>query len=277
MKILLSIVVLVLSIANSAAQTASEFGNVNDTIELSPNTLHHIYIASGFNTTIRFHGSQPVGPFKFGSEIVAHGYDPELRELELMGNLPEGTEGEYSTNMNVTIGDQTYVFLIHIVQDSRVQYSVTVSLPSGPRGGSQDLPIPSAAPRKKPFEIDTVAAIKLVERGRTDPVFRQRMQNEMFTLPIGKDMVWNNCVYTLVDAHYLLSQDLIILKAEWENSTDKGIHLNVNQVEIWIRNHKVPVTAKQQYASLLFPGQRDVHYFFIQGLRLNLDLSLIHI
>jgi hypothetical protein len=251
-----------------AAQEITDFGNVAEAFELDPGKIHNVYIAPGINTSIRFMSEKKVKKVFLGEEILSVDYDEETNAVQLRATpgLDQGM-----TNLNIVVDGDIYVFLVQIVTDTRVQYTINCTFPhSAETKEGRTAPPPSNVKPVKPMEIDTVGAVRAIERGRVDPLFRAQNPN-IFTFPIRKVYVWNQSYVQLVDAHYFQSQDMIVLKVDWTNRSDRGLYLHANQIEVWVANHKVPVTARQQTNTLVFPGQRDVVYLFIQGLRLGVD------
>lgn len=264
----IQLMVLALSPLATAAQDLSAFGNVAEGIELNTDKIHNIYIAPGINTSIRFLADEEVAQVFIGEEIISVDYDSSTNAIQLRA-VPGYRQG--MTNMNVVIDNSIYVFLVQIVEDTRVQYTVNCTFP-GRENGNSERRFPPAAKVKpiKPMDLDTVGAIRAIERGRIDPVYRSQ-NSSIFTFPIQKVYYWNKSYVQLVDAHYFQNMDLMVLKVEWTNRDEAAHYLHANQVEVWVANNKVPVTARQQGSNLLFPGQRDSIYLFMQGLGINVD------
>jgi hypothetical protein len=120
----------------------------------------------------------------------------------------------------------------------------------------------------KPFEVDTVAAIKTIEQARFDRTFRQAISG-FRTIAIGRTAFWNNSPVTLVDVSQFADRDLLVFKIEWSNNTGSVLNLDCGQVRLKVANTGIPITCSQQVAAQLFPGQCDTIWLFVQGCRLS--------
>jgi hypothetical protein len=176
---------------------------------------------------------------------------------------PTVTEG--MTNLNVRIGDSIYTFLLKITNagDPVFQRSYSFEDDADDFDGAV-----ASAPIMKPFEVDTVAAIKTIERARFDPTFRQTLPG-FRTLSIGRSVFWNNSPVTLVDVSQFADRDLLVFKIEWSNNTGSVLNLDSGEIRLKVANTGIPITCSQQVAAQLFPGQYDTIWLFVQGYRLS--------
>jgi hypothetical protein len=211
-------------------------------------------------TSLNFPKGAKIDDIKMGSKIVQVDFDPKKNQLNIYPTVTEGM-----TNLNVRIGDNIYTFLLKILNtgDPIFQRSYTFEDDADDFDGAL-----ASAPIMKPFEVDTVAAIKTIERARFDPTFRQTTP-EFRTLPVGRTVFWNNSPVTLVEVSQFADRDLLVFKIEWSNNTGSVLNLDSGQIGLKVANSGIPITCSQQVAAQLFPGQCDTIWLFVQGNRLS--------
>jgi hypothetical protein len=211
-------------------------------------------------TSLNFPKGAKIDDIKIGSKIVQVAFDPKKNQLDIYPTVTEGM-----TNLNVRMGDNIYTFLLKILNtgDPVFQRSYTFADDADDFDGAL-----ASAPTMKPFEVDTVAAIKTIERARFDPAFRQTVSG-FRTLPIGRTVFWNDSPVTLVDVSQFADRDLLAFKIEWSNNTGNVLNLDSGQVGLKVANTTIAITCSQQVAAQLFPGQGDTIWLFVQGYRLS--------
>jgi hypothetical protein len=211
-------------------------------------------------TSLNFPKGAKIDDIKIGSKIVQVDFDPKKNQLNIYPTVTEGM-----TNLNVRMGDNIYTFLLKILNagDPVFQRSYTFDDEADDFDGAL-----ASAPIMKPFEVDTVAAIKTIERARFDPAFRQTIP-EFRTLRIGWTVFWNDSPVTLVDVSQFADRDLLVFKVEWSNNTGNVLNLDSGQIGLKVANTTIPITCSQQVAAQLFPGQCDTIWLFVQGYRLS--------
>lgn len=211
-------------------------------------------------TSLNFSKGAKIDDIKIGSKIVQVAFDPKKNQVDIYPTVTEGI-----TNLNVRIGDNIYTFLLKIINsgDPVFQRSYTFEDDADDFDGAM-----ASAPIMKPFEVDTVAAIKTIERARFDPTFRQTIP-EFRTLSLGRTVFWNNSPVTLVEVSQFADRDLLVFKIEWSNNTGSVLNLDSGQIGLKVANTGIPITCSQQVAAQLFPGQGDTIWLFVQGYRLS--------
>jgi hypothetical protein len=230
---------------------------------LYPNYVQNIYCGFGITTVLELKTKTAVDSIQIGFPIVKVKYEPTLHTVSIFPTVTSG-----STNMVISIGGVNYVFVLSIVNDGRVQYLRTFTIPS--ETDSEDDALVGGTKPLKPAQIDIVGAIKVIEQARVDPVFKAEVPN-FRTMALGIPYQWNNNIIYLVDASEFLAQDLIVLKVQWQNQSNKAYYLDVSQYQVWIANKQIPVTARTQDRQILMPGETDTAYLFIQGYKLNIN------
>ena len=233
---------------------------------LYPDRVEEIYVAPGRVTTIVIDGKGSVDTVSIGSPIVQVNYEHKLNQLQITPLVESG-----ETNMNVRIGRTTYVFLLKVVNDVRVQYLRTFTLIGNE--ATDDIASAMANARAlKPAEVDVMGTVRLIERARHDAVFRANYPM-LKTHPLGQTYQWNDSIVYLVEVSQLADQDMLVFKVEWINRTDTALYLDVAQYGLRVANRKVPVIARYQQAlnATVYPGQHEVVYLFVQGYRLQAD------
>jgi hypothetical protein len=253
-------------LASAAEPKATPEQTGDEPTILSPNRVEVIFLAQGRATTVQLVGKGRIQRYFLGADIVELKYDEELNQLQL---VPVVDEGE--TNINITLGGETYVWVLKIVQDRRLQYRRTFSLeaPIESDQVNDELKLAEARPLK-PFEIDIVALSKTAIRAQSDATFRGT-QTSYRHEEIDKKYSWNDNVIRLVDVHQFLDLDLLLFKVEWVNRAKEAIYLNVRQYGLQVANQRIPVIVAMQAApnAIIMPGQHETAWLAVQGYRLR--------
>jgi hypothetical protein len=239
---------------------AEPSAGTTDPIPLSTGKVEVVGLKPLMVTSLDFPKGAKIDDIKIGSKIVQVDFDPKKNQLDIYPTVTGG-----ATNLNVRIGDNIYTFLLKILNtgDPVFQRSYTFEDEADDFDGAL-----ASAPIMKPFEVDTVAAIKTIERARFDPAFRQTIP-EFRTLSVGRTVFWNDSPVTLVDVSQFADRDLLVFKIEWSNNTGSVLNLDSGQVRLKVANSEIPITCSQQVAAQLFPGQCDTIWLFVQGYRLS--------
>lgn len=233
---------------------------------LQANRIQEIYVAKGYVTTLKFDGKHPIEGVTFGSDIIEPIIDKARPNIIYIHPLV--SEGQ--TNMFVTINGMPYAFVVHIVADDRVMYRKTFTQPDSIPMTDNSLPA-VRGPSLKPQDIDVVFYISAIERSEKDPTYFRSMRGAMQTISLNKVYTWNGCPITLIEAVQFPKDNLTVLKIQWQNLTDRALYLSASQYQVYVANQFFPVTAKSQLSELLFPGQMDTTYLFLQGMGLSAD------
>jgi len=258
MKTICAVVWLI--IGAGALGRAEPSAGTTDPIPLSTGKVEVVGLKPLMVTSLDFPKGAKIDDIKIGSKIVQVDFDPQKNQLDIYPTVTGGT-----TNLNVRIGDNIYTFLLKILNtgDPVFQRSYTFEDEADDFDGAL-----ASAPIMKPFEVDTVAAIKTIESARFDPAFRQTIP-EFRTLSVGRTVFWNDSPVTLVDVSQFADRDLLVFKIEWSNNTGSVLNLDSGQVRLKVANSEIPITCSQQVAAQLFPGQCDTIWLFVQGYRLS--------
>ena len=233
-------------------------------IALDTARVENIYCAAGVVTSVDFVTQKSIDSIKIGSPIVEVKYDAERKIMDLFPKVEEGR-----TNMNVVVEGTTYVFVINVVNDQRIDYRRTFTFAK--EADAADGAVMAKAPHLKPGEIDIVGAIAQIEQARTDGTFRAKLP--MYRQrPVNKIYQWNGNLVHLLEAHQFVDKDLVVLKVQWLNEKPLAYYLKDAQVQVWLANKQIPVTARTQATDgTVFPGQLDTIWLFIQGYRLSIN------
>ncbi len=262
----LTVASLCLAVETPAARIAPSTPVAQAPVALNPSAIENIYCAIGNVTSVEFITEKEIASIKIGSPIIEVKFDPERKIMDLFPKVEEGM-----TNMNIVVDGTTYVFVVKIVMGQKVDYRRTFSFASELE--ATDCAMMDKAPRLKPGELDIVGAISQIENARTDPVLRSKLPFYRMK-PINKIYQWNGNLIHLLEAHQFVDKDLIVLKIQWLNETSKAFYLKDSQYQVWLANKQIPVTARTQATDgVVYPGQLETAWLFIQGYRLSLNNS----
>lgn len=232
-------------------------------IPLDTNRVENIYCAAGVVTSVEFQTEKPIDSIKIGSPIVEVKYDAQRKIMDLFPKIDEGR-----TNMNIVVDGTTYVFVIEVVTNQRIDYRRTFTIAGEDDAAASAMM--AKAPRLRPGELDVVGAINQIEQARTDATFRSKLPFYR-TQAINRIYNWNGNYIHLLEAHQFADKDLIVLKVQWLNESPRAYYLKDSQIEVWLSNKQIPVTARTQSTDgTVFPGQLDTLWLCIQGYRLSL-------
>lgn len=232
-------------------------------IALDANRVENIYCAAGVVTSVEFLTEKPIDSIKIGSPIVEVKYDAQRKIMDLFPKIDEGR-----TNMNIVVDGTTYVFVIEVVTNQRIDYRRTFTIAGEDDAAASAMM--AKAPRLRPGELDVVGAVNQIEQARTDATFRNKLPFYR-TQAINRIYNWNGNYIHLLEAHQFADKDLIVLKVQWLNESPRAYYLKDSQIEVWLANKQIPVTARTQSTDgTVFPGQLDTVWLFIQGYRLSL-------
>jgi hypothetical protein len=229
-------------------------------IPLSADRVETVSLKPLMVTSIDFPKEAKIDDIKIGSKIVQIAFDPKKNQLDIYPTVTEGM-----TNLNIRVGSSIYTFLLKVGGAGDPVFQRTYSFEDTADDFDGAL---ASAPVLKPFEVDTVTAIKTIERARFDRTFRQTIP-EFRTLAIGQTVFWNNSPVTLVDVSQFAGRDLLVFKIEWANNTGSVLNLDSGQVRLKVAGTAIPITCSQQVSAQLFPGQCDTIWLFVQGYRLS--------
>ena len=255
----ISVIVLSIILACALGRTETSAATTGP-ITLSADRVETVGLKPLMVTSINFPKESKIDDIKIGSKIVQIAFDPKKNQLDIYPTVTEGM-----TNLNIRVENSIYTFLLKVggAGDPVFQRTYTFEDTADDFDGAL-----AGAPVMKPFEVDTVAAIKTIERARFDRTFRQTIP-EFRTLAIGQTVFWNNSPVTLVDVSQFAGRDLLVFKIEWSNNTGSVLNLDSGEVRLKVANSEIPITCSQQVAAQLFPGQCDTIWLFVQGYRLS--------
>jgi hypothetical protein len=261
MKTIIAFIALAIAVgAMRASETPEPTGSTQEPIQLSTDRLELIGLRPLMVTSINFTQSEKIEDIKIGSKIVQITFDQKKNQIDIYPTVTSGM-----TNLNIRVGNKIYSFMLQISSSAPPNFQRTYTFDEG--GDDFDSAVASAAPRK-PFDIDTVKAIKTIERARFDHTYRETLAN-FRTVGVGNTAFWNNSPVTLVDVSQFADMDLLVFKIEWANDSNSVLNLDSSQLKLKVANTDIPVTCSQQVSAQLFPGQTDTIWLFVQGYRLS--------
>jgi len=265
MKTILGLAIILLASMGVALRAAAQPAS-SQPAALSPQRIEVVYLAPGRATTLQLSGNKTPPRIFVGAEIVAFEYEAATNQIRLRPRVDAG-----ETNLNMTIDGQTYVFVLKIVGDVRVQYlrTFTIENASGEEDAGDEAGL-GRAPPMRPVDVDIIHLVAEAERARGDPVYLKTKPNFRYR-HLGKSYDWNDNVVTLVEVDQFIEKDLLLFKIEWVNRAKDALYLNARQYGIAVANQKIPVIAAMQDApeSIIFPGQHEVVWLAVQGYRLR--------
>ncbi|SRR5258708_2412339 len=229
-------------------------------VAISSERTETILLAPQMVTSIGLPSGVKVDEVRKGSNLVQVEFNPTHNTLDIFPTVTEG-----ATNLTVRVGSRVYTFLLKISTEENPSLARTYTFEDA---GDEFDSTATQAPHLRPSEINTIQAIKTIEKARFDPAYRDTLSN-FRTIPIGKTMLWNFSPVTLVEVNQFSDQDLLVLKVEWSNAAQQVLNLESGQVRLRVANTEIPVSASQQESSRLFPGQMDTIWLFVQGYRVS--------
>lgn len=235
-----------------------------EAVPLEPGVPAEIYVAPGRATTVLLRSAQKVSAISLASPVITYKYDKPLNQIEI---TPAVRTGGVETNLNLRIGADVYVLLIHVVEDVRAQFVRTFILPNAnPAGDEAEL---GGARPLAPADLDLPAAARTMERAESDAVFRAAQANLRLE-PLAIARRWNGCDILLDEAAQFLDLDLIVFRIRWTNTTRDALYLHPLQYGLAAAGRTVPVLARYSPDdAVVLPGAECRAYLAVQGLRLS--------
>jgi hypothetical protein len=247
--------------------TGRQYDNATGTLRtpipkdiLASNTIENIYCSYGKLTTLMFNTKETIYPPVIGSPVVQVVLDSERRTVDIVPTIQKG-----ETNMNIQIGKVMYSFYIHIGDENKTHFRKTYTTEDFTTAN-----LPSNAKPMKPSEIDVVGLQNTFSRMVSDPTFAQRTSGIQH-IALNRTYSWNNCVIHLSEGWKDVANDIIVLKVTYQNASDNALYLHAKQIQPYLGNKSIPVTAYTQIGPLLYPTQVEEMFLYIQGYRLALD------
>jgi hypothetical protein len=235
--------------------------------QLDPSVKQVVYVAYGRATIIQLSGNKHAPYFTLGAPIIQYTYDANLNQIRI---FPDAEDGE--TNLTMTIDRKTYVTIIKIIHDKRLEYlrTFTVENENADQDDAGDEAALSRVAPMKPVDVDIVHLSQEAERLRDDPIYRATKTNYHF-VPIGKSYTWNDSRIFLLEVHQFVDNDLLLFKIDWVNHSREAVYLNARQYGISVAGHRLPVLIAMQDApnSVIYPGQHETVWLVIQGYRIR--------
>jgi hypothetical protein len=229
-------------------------------ITLDKEMVQNVYAAPGYVTYLEFPKKSEFKRVDIGSEAMLDvKVDTVNKALILSPLVLQG-----HTNMTVLLDDVPYVFEVFIRTqgeiNQRVSYTTKKAMEESLRFG----------PALKPGLIDTEKYIKLVETyGRVQQPLPDH--DKMQYKNIDKVYTWNGSLVYLSDAFAIPNDNILVLRLARRNVGTKAEYLNVKQIQPFVANTVFPATQATQLNPVLYPGQMEKMYIFIQGYNLLVD------
>lgn len=216
----------------------------------------NIYVAVGYATYLEFPRETPIEDVVAGAKSLVHvEHNEDTNSLTIIPLVMSG-----STNLTVVMDGVPYVFLIHIRSSGDIDYRRTFTL-----GTARDaLPGVRFGPPLEPGQIDVVAKIREIEDANKH-LDRTREGNSWNYYSLNKAYSWNGNIIYLSDAFGWPEENLVVLRLTRRNFSQRANYLHVRQIEPFVANTRFPVSAGVQSQAVLYPGQMDKIYLFIQG------------
>lgn len=233
---------------------------LEDGVRLNNQIIEHIYLMPEQITKLIF--PMPVEEVSVNTLMVQITRNPPTSKEYYLLLSPKVATGR--VNMHVVMDGRTYTFEL-IISPQQVNYRKTYTL--GQSSGRRLPKVPPLAPE----EIKTVPLIQMIEQARREPNYARIILKDLGNTPVGRVYLWNNAQVALMDAWHYYKQDVVILRVEVHNISNKAIHLSAMQMEPYIGNKRLDVLTAQQGNAILLPGQSDVKYLFLQGYALDIE------
>lgn len=279
----------VLAVTPATAQTGPSFNGVTpklpdiipqqawtganaqkDTTLLKSGVIQDVYIAVGYVVYLSFPKEIPIENVYVGAtNMVTADVSPETNAIALNAHVMSGT-----TNLTVILRGKPYAFTIHIVSSGDIKYTLAYTLPSL-IPGEDDIKY-NFGPPLAPQSIQIQKYVNAIENMHLK--YKTPLQLEMGTYKLNKVYTWGNCTILLDTAYSFPTDNMVVLKLYRKNGGTTGAYLNCRQIGVKIANNSFPPTLSMQMSELLFPGQSEYIYLFLQGFNLiaknNFELSL---
>lgn len=282
------IAILIPAAASSYAQTGPSFANTAPELPsaipqrawagkaalkpemLSDGIIQDVYIAAGYVVYLSFPRETPIQNVYVGSAaMLAADVSAEQNSVALSANVLSG-----STNLTVVIGGKPYSFTVHIVTSGDIKYTLAYTVPGLPQN-PDDIKY-SFGPPIQPQTIDVARYVSAIENRNSKR--KSRLQDEMLTYSLAKSYTWNGCLIFLDASFCFPSDNMVVLRIARRNTSHKASYLNARQIRVRIANSFFPSSCAMQVSEMLYPGQMEHIYLFLQGYNLvarnSFDISL---
>lgn len=220
-----------------------------------------IYCRMGVLTTVTVLTDKPITAMKGGPEIDC------VVEGNLLRIQPRVEEGY--TNIHLTIEGVVYPLIIRISLEEPPTSNPTFTVEGA--ADPFDGYVRNARPMK-PSSLDVSGLIAAAERSVVDEAYRSNLK-AFRSISLHRAWQWNGCTIHLSDVFQFADKDLLLFRVVWRNATDSALYLHAKQVQLWLGREQVPVAVRSQNAPtpIIYPGQVDTVWLFVQGHRLKPD------
>lgn len=237
---------------------------------LADGIIQDVYIAAGYVVYLSFPPETSIQNVYVGSAaMLSADVSPELNSVALNTNVLSG-----STNLTVVIGGKPYSFTIHIVTSGDIKYTLAYTVPS--LAQNPDEIKYSFEPPVQPQSIDVAKYVAAIEN--RDAKYKSKLQDEMLTYNLSKSYTWNGTLIYLDVSFCFPSDNMVILRIARRNISQKASYLKARQIRVRIANSFFPSSCAMQINEVLYPGQLEHIYIFLQGYNLvarnDFDISL---
>ena len=237
---------------------------------LQSNVIQDVYIAVGYVVYLSFPKETPIEQVYVGaSSMVTADVAAEQNSIALNAQVMKG-----STNMTVVLDGKPYSFTIHIVSSGDIKYTLAYTLPSV-QVSPDEIPA-NFGPPLAPQSIEVQKYVHAIENLHLKA--RTPLQEEMRSFSLNKVYTWGGNSIVLDTAYSFPSDNMLVLKIVRKNVGRTASYLSAQQIMPRIGNNKFPSTLAMQMNEMLFPGQTEYIYLFLQGFNLvarnNFELSL---
>lgn len=226
-------------------------------VVLSEDIVQNVYVSPGYVTYLDFPKDSSIKRVDVGSSAMVDIKVDNANNAILL--FPLVMQGH--TNMTVLLDESPYVFEIYVRNQGEINQRVTYTTLDRHTKRLR------FGPPLNPKEIDVNKFIQLVEtygRGLNSYPEHERMLYK----DIGKVYTWNDSLIYLSDAFAFPKENMVVLRISRRNVSANANYLHVDQIKPFIANTNIPVTAAIQSNPLLYPGQMEKVYLFIQGYNL---------
>jgi len=228
---------------------------------LNSEVTQNIYTALGYSTFLQFPKSSEFGVVTVGAKnYLSIEVKADQKAIILTPKVLSG-----QTNMTVVLNKQPYNFLINILPQGRIHFKRTFTFPYMTDEGGKAV---SFGPPVRPQDINANKYIALIENYGL-PSAKAADYRWMEHQELKQALTWNNTLVYLTDAFGFPRDNLVVLKVLHRNYSSKASYLAASQIMIYVANTPFPVTVGLQARPLLYPGEMDTVYLFVQGYNLR--------
>lgn len=237
---------------------------------LESGVIQDVYIAVGYVVYLSFPKETPIEQVYVGaSNMLTADVAAEQNSIALNALVMKG-----STNMTVVLRGKPYAFTVHIVSSGDIKYTLAYTLPSL-QASPDEIPV-NFGPPLAPQSIQVQKYVQAIENQHLKA--RTPLQNEMRSFSLNKIYTWGGNSIILDTAYSFPSENMLVLKIVRKNVGRSASYLSAQQIMPRIANNQFPSTLAMQMNEMLFPGQTEYIYLFLQGFNLvarnNFELSL---